>query len=796
MIRKRWMVPLFMLCLGVGGTGLQPLRVPAATPAGQNAAGETVAKSPQVIKAESELVLVDVVATDKKDHHITDLEAKDFRVYQDDKEQTIASFTHVVGAKAQQPSTAQYVVLFFDDSSMDNESQIRARQAAQEFIPTSVSDNRQMAVVDFGGVTRMSQNFTSDPEALKAAVKNIKFSALKPNEGGQPTQIASLGGPSAIQMRSDFAARSVLMAIRNLCKSLHRVPGRKTLILFSAGFPLNPERMSELTATIDAANKANVAIYPVDVRGLQGLTAPEMNNPRQQQQRGFPRFPPGARQGDSPFPHEAALLASLRGGIVLSQRAEQRPGGGGGGIGGGTGGIGGGGGATGGPRGGGSGAGGAAGGGAGGRGGATGGGGTRGGGGVNPGGGRGGPMGNTNNPYGRNPNQFGNFPGQGIIPPLMQDLSNDQQVLYALAKGTGGFTIFNTNDFKSGLDKVMQDLDDYYIIGYVPPKPEHDGSYHTIKVKVERHGVEIRARNGYYDLKSPDMLAGKPEGKVLEERAASSQPGEIPVSISLPYFYTQPDVARVNLAVQFPASDMDYHKANGKYESEIDVLGIAYRPDGSVAARFSDAVKNDVEKKDLKEMRKEPFTYQNVFDIAPGQYNLKLVLSAGGQKFGKVEAPLAVGPYNGKEFGLSGLALCEQVRPVSQVSAQLNTELLEERTPLVVKGLELTPSADLTFSRSDKVSLYLEVYEPSPIQPMEQRVGVILNVIDRKTNQQVFSSDTILVNDFIVPGSPVIPIALRMPFEKLQPGSYRLDAQARDSMGHASPVHSADFTLD
>lgn len=798
MTRKRWMLPILMLGLVWAGVGLSPLHAPAAPAGGPQAAAQTPINSTEVIKTESELVLVDVVATDKHDHHIKDLEAKDFRVYQDNKEETIASFNHVTAAaNPHGPGAPQFVVLYFDNSTMSSQDQIRARQAAEAFVPSTVSDKREMAVVDFGGVTRLSQNFTADPKALMAAVKGLKFSSLKPNEAGQPTEVASLGAPSVLQVRSDFAARSVLLSIRNLCLELRKMKGRKTLILFSAGFPLNPERESELTATIDAANKANVAIYPVDVRGLAGFTTPMMNNPMSNpMQPGFPQRPPGAELKDSPFPHLPELLAALRGGIVLSRRAEQhggRPGGGGGRPSGGPGGVGGGGGGA--PRGGG---------------GIPGGGGTRGGGGSpgmgggrgtnpgpgNPGSGRGGTGYNPNNPYGNNGmNQPWNVNRPGIIPPLMGNLNNDQQVLYALAKGTGGFTIFNTNDFKAGLEKIRADLDDYYVIGYVPPKPQHDGSYHKIKVTVDRHGVEIRARNGYYDVKGPDPLKGKPEGKILEARAANPKPGQIPVSVSLPYFYTQPEVARVNLAAQFPASDLRFHKENGKYQAKVDVLGIAYRPDGSVAARFSDTVKNDYEKKEMKEMRKEPFTYQNVFDIAPGKYNLKLVLTAGGQKFGKVEAPLNVTPFNGKRFSLSGLALCKHMQPVSQMTAQLDTDLLEERTPLVVKGTEFVPSANHNFARNENVGLYLEVYEPAKLRSYD-KVGVTLNVIDPKTHQQVFTTDTILVNEFIVKGSPVIPVALKLPLDKLQPGSYRLEAQARDSIGHASPVRSVNFKLD
>ena len=33
-----------------------------------------------------------------------------------------------------------------------------------------------------------------------------------------------------------------------------------------------------------------------------------------------------------------------------------------------------------------------------------------------------------------------------IVPPMLPSASTNQQILAALAEGTGGFTIFNTND--------------------------------------------------------------------------------------------------------------------------------------------------------------------------------------------------------------------------------------------------------------------------------------------------------------------------------------------------------------
>ena len=46
-----------------------------------------------------------------------------------------------------------------------------------------------------------------------------------------------------------------------------------------------------------------------------------------------------------------------------------------------------------------------------------------------------------------------------------------------------------------------------------------------------------------------------------------------------------------------PASDIKFDKVKGKFHAELNVLGIAYRPNANVAARFSDTVKLDFEDK-------------------------------------------------------------------------------------------------------------------------------------------------------------------------------------------------------
>ena len=92
--------------------------------------------------------------------------------------------------------------------------------------------------------------------------------------------------------------------------------------------------------------------------------------------------------------------------------------------------------------------------------------------------------------------------------------------------------------------------------------------------------------------------------------------------------------------------------------------------------------------------------------------------------------------------------------------------------------------------------MYLEVYEPEPFANGFPRVGVIMDIYDKKTNQRVFTTNTVLVNEFAQPGNPIIPVGLAVPVDKLSAGEYTVKVVARDSDSHASPVRQADFAVN
>jgi hypothetical protein len=297
-------------------------------------------------------------------------------------------------------------------------------------------------------------------------------------------------------------------------------------------------------------------------------------------------------------------------------------------------------------------------------------------------------------------------------------------------------------------------------------------------------------------VKPADVLQGNPVEKDLETRVAGTAPGVPGVTMQAPFFYSSSNIARVDVALSIPSESIKFEKSHGKFHAEVNVLAIAYRPDGSVAARFSDNKKIDVEnKKEVQAFTGQPYYYDGQFDIASGQYTLKAAFNSGGAGFGKIEMPLTIDPYDSKQFGLSSLALSKDLHRASDIGSDLDAVLLEGHTPLVAQGFQFTPAAAYRFKATDHAALYTEIYEPHTADKTPPMVAVELRVLDRKTQEAKDNSGLMGVNKQIRPGNPVIAVGIPIPVDTLGPGAYRAEVKAVDALGNTK-TRTADFDIE
>jgi VWFA-related protein len=182
---------------------------------------------------------------------------------------------------AVKPGTAQPVIkyqdrrlvsMLFDMSTMAVAEQIRVQKTAVEFIHSQLKPADLVSILmATTGPLEVSQDFTDDRDALEAAVKKFHIgegSDLAGNLGSGDTSDDNTF--SADQSEFDiFNVDKKLTTIETSCKMLAGFPEKKALMYFSSGITQSgTDNQAELLKAVNVCKKSNVAIYPIDARGM------------------------------------------------------------------------------------------------------------------------------------------------------------------------------------------------------------------------------------------------------------------------------------------------------------------------------------------------------------------------------------------------------------------------------------------------------------------------------------------------------------------------------------------------
>ncbi len=130
-------------------------------------------------------------------------------------------------------------------------------------------------------------------------------------------------------------------------------------------------------------------------------------------------------------------------------------------------------------------------------------------------------------------------PGAASAGQLMRDRSAQlwigQQGSELIAKQSGGFLVRNSNDF--GFNRVMDDQEGYYLIGFRPTEETFNRNFHRIKAKVKRGGVSVRTRDGFYGFTEEQARPKKPEAVGEMTKALMSPFGASDLTVQLTSFF-------------------------------------------------------------------------------------------------------------------------------------------------------------------------------------------------------------------------------------------------------------------
>jgi VWFA-related protein len=255
--------------------------------------------------ANANLVVVDVTVKDKAGKAIENLKPGDFTLLEDGKPQKIVVFEAQklsidpappepppaldnvndlppdpkTVITTQSPGKVQYhdkrlLVFFFDFSSMAMPEQLRAQEAALKYLDTQMTPSDMVAIMLFTSVIQVKTDFTGDRTMLKDIINQLPIGEMSDlaedadtgDDNGEDTGAAFVADETEFNI---FNTDRKLAAIEDAVHQLSALPEKKALVYFSSGVSkTGVENQAQLEASINAAVKANVAVYPIDARGL------------------------------------------------------------------------------------------------------------------------------------------------------------------------------------------------------------------------------------------------------------------------------------------------------------------------------------------------------------------------------------------------------------------------------------------------------------------------------------------------------------------------------------------------
>ena len=649
-------------------------------------------------RSQSELVLVNVTARDSHGNLVRDLKQGDFTILEDNKMQQPSSFdvenTDIAHTVAQPSSsllgptrpnpakppeaittqnTTQFkdrrlIVLFFDLSSMQPDEIDRAVTAAQTYVDKQMAAADLIAVVSLSNSLNVNLEFTEDRAALKKTLAGFGTGAGEGFDAGTTGTTEGTADTGQAFTADDteyniFNTDRRLEALHSIADRLAGVDQKKSLIYFSSGMDRTGiENQAQLRAATNAAVRANLAIYTMDIRGLQAMV-------------------PGGE----------AQNASLRG----------------------------------------------------------------------------------TSPYS----------GQSTLNQYNSNFSS-QETLVTLAGDTGGRAFLDSNDFGRVFTGVQQDTSFYYMIGYRSTNTARDGRFRRITVRVNRPGLKLDFRKGYYAPADFQHSTREDREQQLQDELASELPTtDLPVYLSAGYFRMADNRFYIPVSVIVPGNEIPFTRSSDQDKATLDVLGVVLDPEKRPLGTVRDTVKLAINQSQL--VQRKNVQYESGFTLPSGKYHLKFVVRENQSgRMGSFETDLVVPDLKNAPVKMSSIVLASQLQPSTKKKSD---------NPLLRDGNEIIPSVTHVFSANQHLYLYFEVYDPSRSTAStpataggngtKNPIKLLTNVAFFRGKTQAYQTPLVENSDLGAPDRHAAVFQLDVPLTQLKPGFYTCQVNVIDDAG-------------
>ena len=225
--------------------------------------------------------------------------------------------------------------------------------------------------------------------------------------------------------------------------------------------------------------------------------------------------------------------------------------------------------------------------------------------------------------------------GRGLIPALsglpgkqtfttLSMVAVSQDILQSTAEDTGGRAFLNTNDIRGAIRRSADDARMTYVLGYYPTNEIWDGRFHRIAVKVNRPGVEVRHRKGYFAVATQQQANSQRSSALQAAVVSPIEARGLGLTLRIDPVAGTPSEYRLVVRVEPGAIALE--QRGDESRGALDVIVAQSRADGADARSFDNRVDISVSGERLQQFLRDGLRIEHTVTLLPEAKRLRVVV--------------------------------------------------------------------------------------------------------------------------------------------------------------------------
>jgi VWFA-related protein len=199
-----------------------------------------------------------------------------------------------------------------------------------------------------------------------------------------------------------------------------------------------------------------------------------------------------------------------------------------------------------------------------------------------------------------------------------------QETMRQLAEMTGGQAYYNSNDGAGLFRRAADDSGQYYLLAYYTKDTGKPG-WRKLNVKVERDGVKVRARSGFFFSNAATESDAARQSEEIMAMTSDLSFSTLPIQGQWDKPQPAGDKRKVRFLLSVPPG-VPFIDADNQNQLNFDFRVVATDANGKVAATIGQRLQTNLPADEAEKIRKAGLDYANELTLAPGQYKVHFVI--------------------------------------------------------------------------------------------------------------------------------------------------------------------------